>query len=75
MMSLYFQAEDPTQARNFFLGTEVRTRRSRLIRDTFDRLLVKVRQCDPDGVIEDALLGSSNGRIHRIINELDPVPS
>lgn len=71
MMALYYRADDPDQARHLFLGTEVRARHSRMIRDTFGRLLVKVRACDTDGVIEDALLGSSNGRIYRLICELD----
>jgi hypothetical protein len=72
MMALYFRAENPDSARELFFGTEVRARHSRTIRDTFGRLLVKVRACDSDGVIEDALLGGSNGRIYQIIGELDP---
>jgi hypothetical protein len=72
MMALYFRAENPDSARELFVGTEVRARHSRTIRDTFGRLLVKVRACDSDGVIEDALLGGSNGRIYQIIGELDP---
>ena len=72
MMALYYQARDPEATRDLFYGTEVRARHSATIRETFDRLFVKVRECDPDGVIEDALLGSGNGRIYQLICELDP---
>lgn len=75
MMALRYQSGDPAAARELFFGTEVRARHSRTIRETFDRLLVKVRECDPDGVIEDALLGSSNGRIYTVICEMDPMPT
>lgn len=71
MMALYFRAEGTDETRDLFFGTEVRTRHSRMIRQTFERLLGKVRQCDPDGIIEDAVLGSGNGRIYQIICELD----
>lgn len=75
MMAIRYRADDLEAQRYLFFGTEVRARHSQTIRNTFDRLLVKVRDCDPDGVIEDALLGSSNGRIYNIICELDPASS
>lgn len=30
-----------------------------------------VRRCDPDGVIEDALLGSGKGRVYQMIREFE----
>ena len=72
MIALWFGRPDDEAGRDLFFGTEVRARHSRTIRAAFDRVLALVRRCDPDGVIEDAFLGSGNGRIYQIICELDP---
>ena len=69
-MSLYYRM--PTgEARELFFGSEVRTRHSRTVVEVFGRLLERVRVCDPDGVIEDALLGSGHGALYRIICDLE----
>lgn len=72
LLALRFSTSDEADARALFFGTEIRTRHSRNIRRTFERMLGLVRRCDPDGVIEDALLGSGNGRIYAFICEVDP---
>ena len=69
-MALYYQIP-PSEARELFFGTAVRTRHSRTLVEVFGRLLERVRACDPDGVIEDALLGSGHGTLYRIIRSLE----
>ena len=65
-MALVFRTRaDGGSAHELFFGTEVRTRHSNTILDTFGRLLEAGRRCDPDGLIVDALMGSAHGRVLR----------
>ena len=75
-MALHFRS-DPQTAYDLFFGTEVRTRHSNTILEVFDRLLDKIRRCDPDGLIEDAMLGSGHGSLYRIIRDHleNPLPA
>jgi hypothetical protein len=69
-MALYYQnSDDPQVIHDLFFGTEIRSRHSDTITRTFERLLAKIRECDPDGMIEDATLGSAHGTLSRIIQE------
>jgi hypothetical protein len=69
-MALYYgSAGDPQALHDLFFGSEVRTRHSDTVTRIFERLLAKIRECDPDGVIEDAVLGSAHGTLYRIIQE------
>jgi hypothetical protein len=72
-MALYF-GTDEAGARDLFFGTPTRERHSRTVVEIFGRLLETIRPCDPDGVIEDAVLGSGHGRLYQIIRETDPQP-
>jgi hypothetical protein len=72
-MSLYYRSSDDPQAtRDLFFGTEVRTRHSNTITEVFERLLEKIRECDPDGLIEGSALGSAHGSVYRMIQEHRP---
>jgi hypothetical protein len=70
-MALHFQST-PEGSRELFFGTEVRERHSRVILETFSGLLEMVRTCDPDGLIERAMLGSTHGMLYQFIQEADP---
>ena len=72
-MSLYLQA-DPVDAWDLFFATETRQRHSTTILETFERLLEKIRPCDPDGLIEDAVLGSGHGILYQRIQALQENP-
>ena len=54
---------------DLFFGTEVRARHAETITRVFERLLEKVRECDPDGMIEEAMRGSDHGRLYDFIQE------
>lgn len=72
MVALHFAAGDDAESRALFFGTVVRTRHSNTIRTAFERLLELIRRCDPDGILEDAFLGSGTGRVYQLICELNP---
>ena len=55
--------------RELFFGTEIRTRHSETILRTYKRLIESARDCDPDGIITDALLGGAHGTLYQIILE------
>ena len=72
-MGLYFQ-RGPVESYDLFFGTEVRARHANTIEQTFERLLERVAACDPDGLIQDALLGSAHGGLYQIIRGLRENP-
>ena len=53
-------------------GTEVRRRHSEDYVRVFERLVHHAEACDPDGMIADAIRGSSHGRVYRLIQEVRP---
>jgi hypothetical protein len=55
-----------------FYGTEARARHSRLFIRAFERLQASAAQCDPDGMISEALEDSVNGRLYRFMVESRP---
>jgi hypothetical protein len=56
-------------AHDLFYGTEIRARHCQNFIATFERLLRSAGQCDPDGMVRDALDGSAHGVLHRIMCE------
>jgi hypothetical protein len=75
-MALYFRTRhDPQATYNLFFGTEIRTRHSETILRTFARLLDSAQDCDPDGIIIDALLGSGHGSLYQIIKDQKENPA
>jgi hypothetical protein len=60
--------EEPDRVREFFYGTEIRTRHSENFKRTFRRLLEAADPVDTDGMLRDALLdGSSSGLLYRVL--------
>ncbi len=69
-MGLHFRRRGAGESsHDLFFGTEIRTRHSETIENTFGRLLEMARGCDPDGIIHDAIAGSAHGRLYTIIRE------
>ena len=58
-----------------FFGTEIRTRHTTNFEHSFGRLLRAAESCDEDDIIRDALMGSANGNLYRLIQSIrDDVP-
>ena len=58
--------------RELFYGTEARARHSRLFIRAFERLEASAAQCDPDGMISEALDDSFDGAVYRFMVEHRP---
>ncbi len=57
----------PIEARSqLFYGTPVRARHSNTFIYTFERLIARAKEVDPDGMICDALFSTSHGMIYNI---------
>ena len=69
-MALYLQ-RSREEVHDLFFGTDVRARHSQTIVEVFGRLLQMVRACDPQGVMEGAILGSGHGTLYQILRELE----
>lgn len=48
-----------------FCGTPIRTRHTENFIFNFERLLRAAAECDTDGMIRDALLGTANGYVYQ----------
>ena len=66
LLEVHIQADDPEQGYALFYGTPVRARHSNNFIFTFDRLLERAGEVDPDGMIRDALFTNAHGLIYRI---------
>jgi len=73
MINLRFSVGDERAARDLFWGTPIRARHSENFTLSFERLLRAAEDCDPEGMIVDALRGGAQGRVYRIIQELREV--
>lgn len=69
MLVLQFQGDSAGNTYDLYYGTPVRTRHTENIHRAYGRLLHNAADCDPDGMITDALRGSPLGRIYAIIEE------
>ena len=57
---------------DMFSGTELRSKHSRNFMRTFERLCRLARNCDVDGIIEDALMQSAFGLLYRRMRDMVP---
>jgi hypothetical protein len=60
----------PREGFDLFYGTPIRTRHTESYVRAFERLLRAAAECDPDGMISDALLGDAAGRLYKIMADL-----
>ena len=63
---------ESVSAAELFHGSEIRHAHSMRFVQAFDRMAATASDCDPLGMIEDALREGPHGRIHRMIRESDP---
>ena len=65
---------DDGDLEEMFYGTAIRARHTQNYVHTFERLCRLARNCDVDGIIEDALMQSALGLLYRRIMKSAPVP-
>jgi hypothetical protein len=58
--------------RDLFYGTEARARHTQLFIRAFERLERSAAQCDPEGMISEALEDSAHGRVYRFMVDSRP---
>jgi hypothetical protein len=75
LIALRLQSANEAEARDLFWGTPIRARHCESFIFSFERLLRAASDCDPDGMIVDALIGNAQGRVHRIMQGLRGAPS
>ncbi len=66
LLEIHVQLNDPARQFGLFYGTPVRARHSNNFIYTFERLMRRAEEVDPDFMIRDSLLTSSQGFIYRI---------
>lgn len=66
LLELHVQLDDPALQYDLFYGTPTRARHSNNFIFTFERLLRRAGEVDPDFMIRDALHASSHGLCYRI---------
>jgi hypothetical protein len=66
--------KSPREGFDLFFSTPIRTRHSESFIGTFSRLLRAAEDCDPDGLIRDAILGNGSGRLFQLMTRLRDNP-
>ncbi len=66
LMELHFRLNDPIKEFELFYGTAVRARHSNNFIFTFERLMRRAEEVDPDNMIRDSLLASGHGFVYKI---------
>lgn len=74
MIMLRVRQDDERDAWQLFYGTPIRRQHCETYIRSFERLLRSAAACDPDGMIVDALHGSAQGRLYRVMCELRDSP-
>ena len=66
LMERHFQLDDPQKEFDLFYGTPVRARHSNNFIFTFERMMRRAEEVDPDNMIRDSLLASGHGFVYTI---------
>lgn len=66
---LFIHGGDEQDMCELLYGTDIRTRHTNNFIRQYSRLLDGAKDCDPDGMIVDAILGSAHGRLYNIMIE------
>jgi hypothetical protein len=74
LIQVRFGSGAPNERWAVFYGTPIRVRHCENFIQAFERLVHAARDCDPDGMIVDALHGNAQGRLHRILCEMRAGP-
>lgn len=67
LLSASLDAATPEERLALFYGTEIRARHSNNFIVTFERLLERAGEVDPDGIIRDAQMSGGHGLLYRVI--------
>ena len=67
---LYMNAAGKEDIQDLLFGTEIRTSHTNNFVRQFKRILEGVEHCDPDGMLNDAIRDSANGRFYKVIVKL-----
>ena len=67
MLETCVAVRDPDEQFGLFYGTPVRARHSNNFIHTFERLIGRAREVDPDNLISDALYSNAHGLVYRIV--------
>ena len=70
MIMMRYKVTEPRDAWQLFYGTPIRKQHCENYIRSFERLLRSAAACDSEGMIVDALQGSAQGRLHRVICEM-----
>ncbi|MCZ6616609.1 MAG: hypothetical protein O7E57_00645 [Gammaproteobacteria bacterium] len=66
LVETHLQIADPDEKYALFYGTEVRARHSNNFLFSFERLMRRAQEVDPDDMIRDSILASAHGFVYRI---------
>jgi len=66
LLERHIQLDDPQKQYDLFYGTPVRARHSNNFIYTFERLLRRAQEVDPDNMIRDSLLASGHGFVYHV---------
>ena len=67
LLEIHFQLEQPERPHDLFYGTQVRARHANHFIFSFERLLKRSAEVDPEGLLADALTASGHGLLHRVM--------
>ncbi len=70
LLTAYLSAGSERDQFNLFYGTEIRARHANNFVFTFERLVQKAHECDPDDLIADAIKGSGHGFLYKVIKSV-----
>ena len=66
LLERHIQLDDPQQQYDLFYGTAVRARHTNNFIFTFERLMRRAEEVDPDNMIRDSLMASGHGFVYQI---------
>ena len=66
---LFMNASGEHDMHDLFYGTEIRARHCDNFVRQYKRLIDQAKECDPDGMLLDAIYGSAHGRLYEILLE------
>lgn len=73
LLETSFRVDDDEERYRLFYGTPVRARHSNSFIYTFDRLIARAKEVDPDGLICDALDSTSHGLVYNLAKRFQAV--
>ena len=66
LLQIHLRLEDSDEKYALFYGTEIRARHSNNFLFSFERMMRRAQEVDPDDMIRDSILASAHGFVYRI---------